>query len=720
MKYKTQLGLLLIGCIVLVGIMISFLNQNVTSETKLSNFNSYDEIKSFLQAAQGMPYGSGEGLANTPAVASADSKSAAGAAYSTTNNQVDGVDEADIVKNDGKYIYTVAGNNVIIVDADPNNMKIIGNISFEQNVRNIFINGDKLVVFQDSYGYASPKAAAVEGDSSAAITRPCFYGGCGGYAQRTMIYVYDTSDKKNPSLKLNMSADGNYVESRMIGDYIYLINSQYANIDNPMPMYSLNGIEKSMPPQDFYYFDYPDRDYVFTSVFAVNINDYNVESKVYLTGATETTFVSENNIYITSMKTIDYNDYQRRFVNDAYLPLLPSGEQQKIKEILNSDKLGYEKYNEIDKTIQDYSLSLRGADKDEFDSKLMKAQQNFAESIQKEQERTVIHKIHISGDNIEYVEQGEVPGRTLNQFSMDEYKGNLRIATTTGNTWEGKSSNNFYILDKNMNVIGKVEDLAKGESIYSARFLGDRAYLVTFKSIDPLFVIDASNPTNPRVLGYLKIPGYSNYLHPYDENHVIGIGKDVNESIDADKVHSEGAVYYTAVGGIKVSLFDVSDVENPKEQAKIVIGERGSDSLALQDHKAVLFDKEKGLLVIPALLMEINTTGDYDYSLPVWQGAVVLNIDSSSISEKGRITHFENVNNTWEWYSDQYSIKRSLYIDDTLYTISSGMIKANDLKDLNEIGNVTFPYQQQIYYGYGGGVGIAATGPKRVEGDPLE
>ncbi|MBX4196342.1 beta-propeller domain-containing protein [Candidatus Pacearchaeota archaeon] len=735
MKYKTHLGLLLAVCVALLIVVLGFMSLKptpVSESSSIKHFNSYDEIESFLKAGQSVPssnyYNDGRGTleAVAPAASSdkAGSTSAGSTTHSSTNVQVEGVDEADIVKNDGNYIYTVTGNNIIIVDAKPaENMHIVNNLSFSHTIRNILVNGNKLIVFGDSYGYISyPEPMPVEGDggigSSKALIRPCGYGGCGGYSSQSVVYVYDISDKSNPELDLNMSSEGSYVESRMIGNYVYLINSQYANINNPQPpIYTMNGMEEKIAASDVYYFDYSDSSYVFTSLYAINVNTDDVASKVYLTGSTGTVFVSENNIYLTAMKAISTKDYYNKLVNEVYIPLLPNEEKAKVKDLLASSDMAYQKFNTINGIVQDYSLSLRGSEKEEFDRKLFDAQQNFADDIQKETEKTVIHKIHVDGNHIEYTEQGEVPGHVLNQFSLDEYKGNLRIATTSGNTWEGKSSNNFYILDGKLTMIGKVENLAKGESIYSARFLGDRAYLVTFKSVDPLFVIDAHDPRNPKVLGYLKIPGYSNYLHPYDENHVIGIGKEVNESIDADKVHSPGAVYYTAIGGVKVSLFDVSDVEHPKEQAKIVLGERGSESIALQDHKAVLFDKQKGILVLPVLLAELNTTAGYDYSQPVWQGAIVLNVDTNDISERGRITHFRDVNNTWDWYNDQYSIKRSLYIGDTLYTLSSGEIKANTLDDLREISSVKLPYDQQIYYGYGGGIaGVATTGPKQVEG----
>ena len=164
----------------------------------------------------------------------------------------------------------------------------------------------------------------------------------------------------------------------------------------------------------------------------------------------------------------------------------------------------------------------------------------------------------------------------MNQYSMDENNGYFRIATTSYDYSQGSATstqeNNLYILDSNLNVVGQLQNLASGEDLHSARFIGDRCYLVTFNQIDPLFVVDLSNPTSPQVLGNLTIPGYSDFLQPYDATHLIGIGQDVNTSIGAGLAEITGDVYYTAVQGLKVSLFDVSDVANPTEISSVVIG----------------------------------------------------------------------------------------------------------------------------------------------------
>jgi uncharacterized secreted protein with C-terminal beta-propeller domain len=313
--------------------------------------------------------------------------------------------------------------------------------------------------------------------------------------------------------------------------------------------------------------------------------------------------------------------------------------------------------------------------------------------LAKETEKTIVHKIAIADGQVEFAASGEFPGRVLNQFSMDEFEGYFRVATTTGHT-SGRgiqtSANHIYVLNEDLEIVGAVEDLAPGERIYSARFMGKRAYLVTFQKVDPLFVIDLSTPRRPKVLGKLKIPGYSDYLHPYDENHIIGFGKDTVEAEEGN---------FAWYQGLKLALFDVSDVEKPKEISKVVIGDRGTDSSALHDHKAFLFSREKNLLVIPVLLAEIdfekypNELPEWTHGEYVWQGAYVFHLDAETgFKLKGRISHDTERHSFLKsgryYYDFENSIKRSLYMGEALYTLSNEMIKINDLKDLEEINSI--------------------------------
>lgn len=623
----------------------------------LNKFSSYEELKTFLETAASSPnnYWLGRG---EPMIESFDSSTAVPSApvepepsqtegpdYSETNIQVEGVDEADIIKTDGEYIYIVSGGNITIVKAyPPEEAKVLSKISLNGSITGIFINGNKLVVFETEYGIyplyeitvddsasipepengstpveepsRDPSEPTIEPAMPEPIT-PIIY-----EPPTTSIKVYDISDKENPVLTRNFSIDGNYFSSRMIGDYVYVVATQYTFFiekDVFLPRVHSDNETEAISATDIYYYNSSDISYSFTSIVALNVQNDAQEPthETILLGGTSAIYVSQSNIYLV---------------------------------------------------FPDYTWE------------------------ENETMKTVIQRIKIENDSIIFAAEGEVPGYVLNQFSMDEHNGYFRIATTVENfNWrtfdeEATSKNNVYVLDMNLNIVGKLEDLALGETIYSARFMGDRGYLVTFRQVDPLFVIDLQDPTNPKVLGQLKVTGYSDYLHPYDENHLIGIGKETN--LDKDNPLYQG---------VKISLFDASDVSNPVELAKYEIGDRGTDSPVLWDHKALLFDKEKNLLVIPVLVAEIDPSqyeGDvpaWAYGEYVWQGAYVFDISLDGLELRGRITHMEDSDDLLKsgfWFYSEYAVERSLYIDNVLYTISNMKLKMNNLETLAEINSV--------------------------------
>ncbi|KUG20329.1 hypothetical protein ASZ90_009940 [hydrocarbon metagenome] len=302
------------------------------------------------------------------------------------------------------------------------------------------------------------------------------------------------------------------------------------------------------------------------------------------------------------------------------------------------------------------------------------------------QEKTIIHRFGIRGGNIDYKGMGTVPGHLLNQFSLDEYDGHLRVATTV-QEWTERGSvryNNVYVLGEDMETVGELEFLAPDERIYATRFIGERLYMVTFKQIDPLFVIDLSDPENPGVLGELKIPGYSDYLHPYDSDHILGLGKETSEN------QWGGA----SVGGLKIALFDISDVHRPTLVDSVEIGEAGTDSEALRDHKAFLFDKRKDLLVVPVFEVQKSAIPDgtyRSYRLKTWQGAYVFGVSpADGFTLRGTVGHGEG-DSPHVWWSSN-PVRRSLYMDDVLYTISPRSVVMTDLTDIGtRIGEISLP-----------------------------
>ena len=607
-------------CLVLVVTALTTLQCTTVypGPSEISRFSSYQELQEFVNSNtqdKGMlvtpgRFWSGTAGAEGDAVVPAP----AGFDYSTTNIQVAGVDEADIVKTDGEYIYVVSGNKTIIVKAyPPEQAQIVSQIELEGTIIGIFINEDRLVLFEEQMPYY------------------VYYGDVPGVKEEYMPYVsptisikvYDVSDRANPQLQRDVSANGQYVSSRMIGDYAYVVTNEPVYEEEGevnLPEVSSGGNETEIPATDIYYSDVSDYYYMYTTIMAINTQNDNQEPtyETILLGASSSVYVSLNNIYLTF-------------------------------PVWGTDVLGTEVWNS-------------GS--------------------------TSVHRIHIEGDAIEYVASGEVPGMVLDQFSMDEYDGYFRVATTTYGETTG---NHMYILDMDLNIVGSLEGLAPGEMTYSARFMGERGYLVTFKQVDPLFVIDLSDPSDPRELGYLKVTGYSDYLHPYDETHIIGIGK---ETTDA----GEFAWYQ----GVKISLFDVSDVSHPIEISKLEIGDRGSDSPVLWDHKALLFDKSRSLMVMPILEAKVDVT-EYSeeelawaYGEPVYQGAYVFDISiENGLQLRGRITHIDDLTTPeqgYYYYYSPFAVERSLYIGDVLYTISQAKIRMNNLDSLGYINEVELPY----------------------------
>ncbi len=542
--------------------------------------------------------------------------------HSTTNIQVEGVDEADIVKNDGKYIYMLSNNKLIITEAYPaEGAKVISEIPVSR-ANNIFLNNDKLIIFGQNYEYAEFDNS----DRAAALFMPW------RIPSDTYIKIYDIEDRSNPALKRELIAKGYYSNSRMVGDYAYLITGFYAQIDPLiLPSVKENGAEEKVPANEIRNLGYPDYSYEFVNIISINTqnDDEKYEIQSYLSGSSKNMYASQDNIYLThSLWRPIFTPWSETPLSDAEKNITPP------TEIVPAQK-------------------------------------------------TSIDKIGINLGKIHYAGQNNVPGTILNQFSMDENNGFFRIATTTE-----LEENNIYVLDSDMKLAGKLEGLAKGERIYSTRFMRDRAYMVTFKNVDPLFTIDLSDPYNPKLLGKLKIPGYSDYIHPYDENHIIGIGKDAVESEEGD---------FAWYQGIKIALFDVSDPTNPREISKYNIGDRGTDSYALQDHKAFLFDREKNLLAIPITLAEIDKSKYAEGNIPPnaygefkWQGAYVFGIDAKNGFElKGRVTHY-NAGAFGDGYYPYYAIKRTLFIGNVLYTLSDKIIKMNDLDSMQEINQIGF------------------------------
>ena len=683
-------------------------NPSPSTETGVSamkTFTSYDELKNYLVASN---TNNGNGYfrsvneqstgqftlepsdqlpAAVPAPAADSGETAKD--FSTTNIQVAGVDEADAVKTDGNYLYMVGNNSqaIYILDANPQNARVLAKIPFDSAyLSGIYLSedGSKLAVFGNQY-----MSYFVDSKVSNAYTMepalPYWNSGT------TFVYVYDVSNKATPTLARNFTMSGSYVNSRMIGNYLYFIFTETAYVvDDTVILPSVfSGPQVSnVPPTDIYYGGSPDTYYSYTTLVNLNIMDATQQPTniTIMMGGAGTIYVSPDNIYVTCP------DVQ-------YETTTPAATSAPIQTSTGKDSSS----TAIAPSIETKVIS---------------------PIVRPIWQGTAIYRISISGASLTFAAQGNVTGNVLNQYAMDENDEFFRIATTSfaydsATSWSGIQQNNVYILDMNLNLVGKLENLgtgklenlATGENFHSARFIGNRLYMVTYQNTDPLFVIDLSQPTNPLLLGELIMPGYSDYLHPYDESHLIGLGKDsvVEEGLD-----------FAWYQGLKLSLFDVSNVNSPQEVSKIIIGDRGTSSEALYNPKAFMFDPSKNLLVIPVDLYLINPSeSDYQttptptdlrvptiappfigsgssssqYGTFVWQGAYILNVSvDGGFTVMGNVTQFDNptalinnpslpVRSDYPWSDYNHYITRSIYIDNVLYTFSQSRVQLNSLDD---------------------------------------
>ena len=587
--------------------MFGFMNQ----------FQSYDELKDYLTERDFtdsywggpvffMSRGLGSDMVMFEASPAAGSDGAFAIAesiglendYSGTNVQVEGVDEADMVKTDGTFIYYAKGSEIIIVQAFPaSDVRIVSRTNMSRPVQDIYISGDRLIVF------------------TAQTPNYYYYYEMDGMIQdkyRSLLTILDISDRANPEEVREINMDGTYFNSRLIGDHLYFIIRNPAYIyDDILELPTIREGEAwtTIDAECIWYPNNTRGWMAYHTIASIDVqdNEAKLSTETFLLDEGSAIYVSPTNLYLTS------------------------------------------------------------------------------EGWWRE---TRITKIGIEDGEIKFKANGTVPGYVLNQFSMDEHDGYFRIATTGTN--EGRrEGNNVFVMDSELNIVGSVEGLAAGEQIYSSRFIGDRCYLVTFKITDPLFTIDLSDPENPEVLGALKIPGFSTYLHPYDENIIIGIGKETIEDKWGEIAWQQG---------VKISLFDVSDITDPKELAKLEIGDRGTESNALYDHHAFLFSRARNLLVLPILEAQIDETDFADGKVPddwygeyVYQGAYVFDINEDGIELRGKVTHIEDPTEflmSGYWFESDYQVERSLYIEDNLYTLSNGMLKVNSLDSLEELAAI--------------------------------
>lgn len=561
--------------------------------------------------------------------------------HSTTNIQVQGVDEADIVKVDGRYAYHLSHGRLLISRVDSALAPMLlstTDVQADLQPQELYLDGSHLVLLgtryvNDIYPTVNTKLP------TAKSLRPIWYPG----RALTVAQIWDVTKPEKPTRLRTLEFDGTMNTSRLANGNVYVVmnsgtpwNEVYPVAStNLVPAYRDSKAGKAFTPMarcaDVRIVN-PEPSAQFVTVASFGTDGQGAVGRSVLLGTAETVYATPSSLYVVHTKYTQPMGILRRGI---------------VPQIQN--------------------------------------------------DQTVIDKFALEGRAITYQAEGIVPGHVLNQFSLDEQDGNLRIATTKGEVWDQThpATNNIYVLSSNLRIRGRLENLAPGEKIYSARFMGKRAYLVTFKKVDPLFAIDVGNPDAPRVLGKLKIPGFSDYLHPIDETHLIGIGKN---AVDAPE---QTFAWYQ---GMKLAIFDVTDVEHPREQWHTDIGDRGTDSPALTNHKAFFYAPTKQLLALPVNVAEltpeqkqsVNRSGS-EYGQPVFQGAYVYRVTLDRGFELlARLTDHEAQDFLsagdlyYRGWSDK-DIDRVQYTGDRLLTFAAGGIHAYHLFDFADQGRVTYP-----------------------------
>jgi uncharacterized secreted protein with C-terminal beta-propeller domain len=514
-----------------------------------------------------------------------------GSDYSETNTQVEGVDEGDIIKTDGKNIYIASYNEIRISAADSGKLTALAciNLSDNYNIREMYIDTNRIIAVGNYYEYPENNGIMPREDIY-------YYG-----RDYTFTKIFDTTNITNIREIRSFEIEGYLNSSRKQDGILYLVTqyySYYYDNNDPRPLIREDGKNASpLPIEDIMIIpSCPDAQFLSVSAIDIIHPEKNAVTET-ITGGGYTTYMSNNNLYIC---------------------------------------------------LYDYS----------WDS----ADINIA-------------RFGINGTKIGYSGSGTVKGYIHNQFALDEHEGFLRVATST---WD--NGNNLFILNNNMDVCGSIEGFARDETIYSVRFIGKHGYIVTFRQIDPLFVLDLADPYNPQITGQLKVPGFSNYLHPVGENIILGIGYEVFDVFRKDSAGND-VVIGQQTGGIKLSLFDISNKGMPREISTLLLGDNGY-SEALYNHKAIMFHMADGFLAFEGTLY--SNMSDKDH----FNGALLVSFKNNVLRERGRID-YKDPYNSKDYYNDAFYINgRLIYIGNVLYYAQSGYLRSFDINSLSPIDDL--------------------------------
>jgi uncharacterized secreted protein with C-terminal beta-propeller domain len=545
--------------------------------------------------------------------------------FSRTNVQESGVDEPDMVKTDGERIVVLLDGVLRIVTIENGTLRRAGSIPLSDFgwTQDMFLAGDRVLVVAGGDGGRRPLWGGVRFDTEMDVVAPWYY------SPVTRLIEVDISDADEPDVVRSMDVDGRYLSARMVEDTVRVVVSssptglvfthpeggglraereaeaenrriiEESTVENWLPYYvTKDGMGRIVDegtavacgrahhPEEFSGLN-------LLSVMTLDLGrGLDVVDTTGVLADGETVYASQDSLYVATQRWVDWE--RVTFDEETGIP---------------------------DETVA-----------------------------------TQIHRFDISDPlRAEYTATGEVSGWLLNQWSFSEYEGHLRVVVTNAPAWQrwGPTESSVVVLREErgeLKEVGSVGGLGKDENVYSIRFMGDVGYVVTFRQIDPLYTIDLSDPENPVVVGELKIPGYSAYLHPVGDGLLLGVGQDATQ---------EGRIR-----GAAVSLFDVSNPARPKQLDKVKLGKGSSD--VEYDHRAFTYWGD--LAVVP-----LQDWGDN------FNGVVGITVGDQSLEIDGRVSHGDPKG---EWGGWGAHIVRSLVVGDHLYTVSHAGVMQSSLDGL--------------------------------------
>ncbi len=653
------------------------IGETITSGD-LRKFASEDSLKNFLANST-----SAGGLSASWILADEDyGQTDSGVADIVTSAGVSG---ADIIKLSGGYIYAIVKNEIVIINASSaTNAKIESRIPLSSRPLELIVVGSRLAVFGKDQDIKSSN----------------LYKSFSSRNDYTFFKIFDVSEATEPREVRSLSFEGGYVGVRLLGNYAYFLTAQpaaYRNeepimpriIDNDKLISSPCSLGKSCAASAVYYFDSPYSNHTFLSVAAINLasRDESINNQIYLIDPNYRLHLSTaGNFYLARYQSLSAYNLEQAIKLDIIFNNLSESDKAAVEQITASPESLLSPEEKRFKTaviVEKHILALSSEDKEILKESVDKALAEQIKKRSKDLEKTIIYKFSLKAGKIDYQARGEVYGRISDSSAWQEKDNNLRVATSRNELWSlmfddsEKRYSNVYVLDQSLRVLGSLENIMSDSVLSSVYFLGDRAYMSTAEEGASTYVIGLSEPAKPAVLGAVRLAGYS-HIYQIDATgeKVLGFGRGTATSDASDNS-----------SGLKLSVFDFSDLKKPSEVSSYVVGGNEGESVAFKDYKALTISSDNKGIITPVALREANKL--------VFSGVLSFSLDSAgNLKMSGKLDHSAvgRFNQLDYWRNVQYydnSVKRSFVFNENLITFSNKYLKINRLSDLSEISSLT-------------------------------